>query len=103
MGNDYNYHTKGCTNKYARKTAIPSWLLHTIASFAHNGRAYQVCIDSSHRVWAVIYIFRQPTGINQKIPIPVFGPIGLRHMPESGIERKLLDALRTHIRKECKK
>lgn len=99
MGHAYKYNTKGCAEKYARKTAVPSWLQRTIADFAHNGRAYKVCIDSNHKAWAVVYIFRQ----NERIPVPVFGPVGLRHMPESGIERKLLDAIRTHTRKGCKK
>lgn len=86
------------TEKRTAIAAAPTWLLHSVSKFAHNGRAYEVCVDSSHRAWAVVYIFRQ----GDRIPVPVFGGVGLRHMPENGMEQKLLKAIKEFTRKGMK-
>ena len=68
---------------------IPVWLMHNHGKFIARGRHYDVCIDPSHKAWAVVYVL-----INcKRTPVPVFGPVDLETKTNCEVSRKLQEKL----------
>ena len=100
MGKLNTHSAQRSYKKYRQHSSIvSSWAQHSIGTFTHRGRHYDVCVDSSHKAWAVIYIFRD----YEKIPVPIFGPVALRGETGSGIEKKLQEIHRKYTCKGYKK